>query len=225
MLQQTPEGVEERPMWARAPFITFEGPEGSGKTTQIRLLAQDLASMGVPHVVTKEPGGTHMADEIRTTLLARREETVYPETEILLYLASRSQHVRGLILPALLEGRAVLCDRYVDSTVAYQGHGRGLDIDTILSANHVATGGLAPTRTILFDLPVEEGLARAGARGEMNRLDAESLSFHQRVREGFLSMARSQSCRFHVIDASRDVDSVRNAVREAVMPILRKACA
>lgn len=212
-------------MTIRAPFITFEGPEGSGKTTQIRLLAQELGRLGVPHVVTKEPGGTRMADEIRATLLARREETVFPETEILLYLASRSQHVRGLILPALLEGKAVLCDRYADSTVAYQGHGRGLCVETILSANHVATGGLAPTRTVLFDLPVEQGLARAGARGEMNRLDAESLSFHQRVREGFLSMAKAQPCRFYVVDASRDVESVRESVLDAVLPVLRKACA
>src|SRR5512145_1078823 len=145
---------------ARAPFVTFEGIEGSGKTTQIRRLSEYIKTKGIPHLVTREPGGTPLANEIRALLLSPREESVFPETELLLYEAARAQHVRAVILPALAEGTAVLCDRFCDATLAYQGFSRGINVSRVEWLNEYASAGSVPDLTLLFDIAPEEGFRR-----------------------------------------------------------------
>jgi dTMP kinase len=200
-----------------APFVTFEGIEGSGKTTQIRRLSAHLAAKGILHLVTREPGGTPLSDEIRALVLIPREETVFPETELLLYEAARAQHVRGLILPALLSGRAVLCDRFCDATTAYQAHARGLDAPQVDQLNRFSAGGLVPGLTLLFDLPPEEGFARIkGRSGGKDRLERESLDFHRAVREGYLRLAGREPARVVRIDAAAPEEEVFRGVLRSV---------
>jgi len=200
-----------------APFVTFEGVEGSGKTTQIRHLSSDLAAKGVPHLVTREPGGTPLADEIRKLLLSPREEPVAPETELLLYEAARAQHVRGFILPALAAGRAVLCDRFCDATLAYQAHARGIPAEPVEWLNRFAAGGLVPDLTLLFDLPPEAGFSRiAGRDRPADRMERESLAFHRAVRGGYLRLLDRHPDRIVRVDATLPEDAVRGLVREAV---------
>ncbi len=201
----------------RGVFLTFEGIEGSGKTTQLRRLAAHLEGKGVPHLVTREPGGTPLADEIRSLLLTPREETVFPETELLLYEAARAQHVRGVILPALHAGKAVLCDRFYDATTAYQGYARGLNAATVVIANDIAAGELVPDLTLLFDLPPETGFARIAERGgTIDRMERESLAFHRKVREGYLHLVKSFGGRIVRIDASLPEEEVFRLVFETV---------
>jgi dTMP kinase len=201
----------------KAHFLTFEGIEGSGKTTQLGRLAAHLAAKGVPHLVTREPGGTPLADEIRRLLLSPREERVFPETELLLYEAARAQHVRGVILPAMAMGRAVLCDRFSDATTAYQGHARNLGAEIVERLNGFAAGGLSPDLTLLFDLPPEAGFARIKGRGRAaDRIEGESLAFHRAVREGYLRLLESRPSRFVRIDAALPEDEVFLFVRDAV---------
>ena len=192
-------------------FITFEGIEGSGKTTQLRRLAVVLPGA----VVTKEPGGTPISDRVRSILLDPQSSGMDAMTELLLYAASRRQHVVELIQPALQRGGVVLCDRYTDSTLAYQGFGRLLDLDQLRTLNAWATGGLAPELTLLFDLPEEEGLARARSRNDASaalqgegRFEAEDLRFHRRVREGYRSLAASEPARYAVVDAAGSEEEV-----------------
>jgi len=200
-----------------APFVTFEGIEGSGKTTQLRRLSAHLAAKGVPHVVTREPGGTPLSDQIRALVLVPREETVFPESELLLYEAARAQHVRGVILPALRSGRAVLCDRFCDATTAYQAHARGLDPSLVERLNEYASGGVVPGLTLLFDLPPEEGFARVKGRGfAPDRLERESLDFHRAVREGYLRLAGREPGRVVLIDAAVAEEEVFRSVLAAV---------
>ena len=200
-----------------APFVTFEGIEGSGKTTQIRLLSEYLADKGIPHLVTREPGGTPLANEIRSLLLSPREEPVFPETELLLYEAARAQHVRSVILPAMASGTAVLCDRFCDATTAYQGFSRGIDGARIEWLNAFASAGLVPGLTVLLDIPPEEGLARVSSRGfRLDRIEGESPGFHQSVREGYLRLCAQQPGRFARIDGRLPVDDIARAVRAAV---------
>jgi len=200
-----------------APFVTFEGIEGSGKTTQLRRLSAHLAAKGVPHVVTREPGGTPLSDQIRALVLVPREETVFPESELLLYEAARAQHVRGVILPALRSGRAVLCDRFCDATTAYQAHARGLDPSLVERLNECASGGVVPGLTLLFDLPPEEGFARVKGRGfAPDRLERESLDFHRAVREGYLRLAGREPGRVVLIDAAVAEEEVFRSVLAAV---------
>jgi len=200
-------------------FITLEGPEGSGKSTQIRHLALALKRAGYVVVQTREPGGTQIAEAIRDILLrSSSREPVLAQTEALLILAARSQHVKQLIRPALDQGAVVLCDRFSDSTLAYQGYGRGLDRTWLMSANSVATNGLSPERTLLLDLPVRVGLARRRtAAGKPNRLDRESVRFHERVRRGFLSLAKQSPHRITVIDANRPAEEVRAHIQAFVL--------
>jgi dTMP kinase len=201
----------------KAHFVTFEGIEGSGKTTQIRRLAAHLAAKGIPHLVTREPGGTPLSDEIRALVLVPREETVFPEAELLLYEAARAQHVRGRILPALQSGRAVLCDRFCDATTAYQANARGLEASLVERLNRFAAGGLAPTLTLLFDLSPEEGFARIKRRGSAaDRLERESLDFHRAVREGYLHLAVRDSERFVRIDGAAPEEEVSRSVLRTV---------
>jgi dTMP kinase len=202
---------------ATAPFVTFEGIEGSGKTTQIRRLSAHLAAKGVPHLVTREPGGTPLSDEIRALVLVPREETVFPEAELLLYEAARAQHVRGRILPALLSGRAVLCDRFCDATTAYQAHARGLDAEQVERLNRFAAGELVPGLTLLFDLPPEDGFARIRGRGgPKDRLERESLDFHRAVRDGYLRLAGREPGRIVRIDAAPPEEEVFRSVLRTV---------
>lgn len=201
----------------RAPFITFEGIEGSGKTTQVRRLSAYLNVRGVAHLVTREPGGTPLADEIRSLLLAPREERVFPETELLLYEAARAQHVRAVILPARAAGAAVLCDRFCDATAAYQGHSRGIGDAPVDWLNAFAAAGVAPDLTLLFDISPEEGFLRVHGRGALpDRMESESLEFHRVVREGYLRLQERFPARILRIDASLPEDDVFRRVESAV---------
>jgi dTMP kinase len=200
-----------------APFITFEGIEGSGKTTQVCRLAEYLKGKGVPHRVTREPGGTELADEIRSLLLSPREEPVFPETELLLYEAARAQHVRGVILPALASGQAVLCDRFFDATTAYQGFSRGIETVRIEWLNGYASAGLSPDLTFLLDISPEDGAARLLGRGARpDRIESESAEFHRKVREGYLRLAAADPGRILRIDGVLPADDVFRRIREAV---------
>ena len=200
-----------------APFVTIEGIEGSGKTTQVRRLSEYLTEKGVPHRVTREPGGTKLADEIRSLLLSPREEPVFPETELLLYEAARAQHVRGVILPALASGQAVLCDRFCDATSAYQGFSRGIEALRVEWLNDFASGGLIPDLTFLLDLSPEDGFIRVHGRGSLlDRMEGESLRFHRKVRDGYLSLQASDPGRILRIDGSLPADEVFRRIREAV---------
>jgi dTMP kinase len=200
-----------------APFLTFEGIEGSGKTTQIRRLSEYLKTRGVPHRVTREPGGTPLADEIRSLLLSPRKEAVFPETELLLYEAARAQHVRGVILPSLASGQAVLCDRFFDATTAYQGFSRGIEALRIEWLNGFASGGLTPDLTFLLDVSPEDGFIRVHGRGMLlDRMEVESLEFHRKVREGYLRLQARDPGRILLIDGSLAADDVFRRIRETV---------
>jgi dTMP kinase len=193
-------------------FITAEGPEGSGKSTQLQRLG-DYFRTRRETIVTKEPGGTPIGDRIRAILLDSAAAGMDPMTELMLYAASRRQHVTEVIGPGLKRGALVLCDRYTDATLAYQGYGRRLDLDRLQTLNEWATGGLRPDLTLLFDIDEEAGLRRAHARNagmavDEGRFEAEDLRFHRRVREGYLAMAGAEPARFCVIDGSGSIDAV-----------------
>lgn len=194
-------------------FITFEGPEGAGKSTQIQLCAEYLRSRGLEVVTTREPGGTPLAEQLRSILKTHSgSEKLHPETELLLMESARSQHMRELILPALERGAVVLCDRFYDSTTAYQGAARNIDRDLIDDLNLFASAFRRPDMTFLLDLDVESGFRRAGKRsetaGEYDRFEAENRSFHLRVREAFLAIADAEKERVKVIDAASSPDEV-----------------
>ncbi len=200
-----------------APFVTFEGIEGSGKTTQVRLLSEYLTERGIPHRVTREPGGTPLADEIRSLLLSSRAEPVFPETELLLYEAARAQHVRGVILPALSSGQAVLCDRFYDATSAYQGHSRGIEARRVEWLNAFASAGLSPDLTFLLDISPEDGFTRVHGRGmRLDRIEVESLEFHRKVREGYLRLQPAHPARIVRIDGALPAAEVFQRIRTAV---------
>lgn len=195
-------------------FITFEGPDGSGKTTQISLLADYLRQQGYSVVTTREPGGTEIGDQIRRCLHDVRNTNMTPAAEILLYSASRAQHVEEIVRPALESGAVVISDRFADSTMAYQGYGRRLNLDDLAYITRFATGGLQPDVTFLLDLDVEAGIRRRTSGGdEMNRMDLQEASFHRRVRDGYLEMVASDPQRWIVIDADRSVDEVQADIR------------
>jgi len=198
-------------------FITLEGPDGSGKTTQAHLLVGWLRERGLPVVQTREPGGSDIGDQIRGILHDSANAGMMARTEFLLYSASRAQHVEELILPALEENQIVISDRYADSSIAYQGYGRGLDLETIMSVTDFATQGVEPDLTLYFDIAAGEGLQRRLLSGEAwNRMDAEALAFHQRVRRGYRELAQAAPSRWLVIDANRPVEDVQRDVRGAV---------
>lgn len=192
-------------------FITFEGPEGSGKSTALRALAEHLQSRGIEVVCTREPGGGTLGPRVRELLLHGGD--LDPRAEIFLFLADRSQHGVEVIRPALAAGKVVLCDRYADSTVVYQGHARGFDVEQLRAWNALATGGLVPDLTLLFDLEPEAGLARIAHK---DRLDAEPLAFHQRVRAGFLREAASEPERWVILSADQTPEVVAQHTIEAV---------
>lgn len=193
-------------------FITLEGGEGAGKSTCLAFIRDFLAQRGLPLVVTREPGGTPLAEEIRQLLLARREEQVAPNAELLLMFAARAQHLQQVVLPALSRGDWVLCDRFTDATYAYQGYGRHQPMQTIRDLERLVQGDLQPGLTLLLDLPVQEGLARAAARAEKDRFESEQDAFFERVRQGYRDRAAAEPARFRVIDASRPLGAVQNQI-------------
>ncbi len=200
-------------------FITFEGPEGSGKSTQVRLLVTWLRSRGVNVLATREPGGTPVGDRIRQLLLDPALTSLTPEAEVLLFSASRAQLVRQVIRPHLEQGGIVVCDRFADSTLAYQGYGRGLDLDMLRTITRFATDGLVPDLTFLLDIPVTEGLARkrqGTGEDDWNRMEREVLSYHERVRAGYLALAAAEPDRWYVLDAREDVDTLQARIRAVV---------
>ncbi|MEW6567313.1 MAG: dTMP kinase [Chloroflexota bacterium] len=197
-------------------FITLEGPEGGGKTTHARLLADHLQTLGLDVLLSREPGGTPIGDSIRRTLMDAKHIGMTPEAEFLLFCASRAQLVRQVLRPALAAGRTVVLDRFYDSSLAYQGYGHQLDLDTLRAVTRFVTDGLAPDLTLLLDLPVETGLARKQREGEWNRLDAYDLEFHQRVRQGYAIMAAAEPERWIPIDADRSLEAVQADIRRAV---------
>lgn len=200
-------------------FITLEGPEGAGKTTQLKLLAKFLQDENIDHVMTRDPGGTSLGKPIRRILLDAKS-VVSPVAELLLYEADRAQNVSEIILPALDEGKVVFCDRYIDSTLAYQGYGRGIDLDLISKINEVATQGLMPRRTILFDIESSAGLARLHPSGH-DRLEREALEFHQKVRNGYLRLSEQDPDRWRKLDAAMAMHSVQEELRRFVMEVVR----
>jgi len=203
-------------------FITLEGPDGSGKTTQARLLADWLREQGYEVVLTREPGGTDVGDQIRVVLHDPRNTAMDARAEILLYSASRAQHVAQLIRPALAAGKIVISDRYADSTLAYQGYGRGLDLEMLRTITAFATGGLTPDLTLYLDITPQEGLQRRRlGGGEWNRLDAETLGFHQWARAGYLELANLEPERGGVMDAARAVEDVQAESRARVKARLK----
>jgi dTMP kinase len=203
-------------------FISFEGPEGGGKSTQIHRLAATLAERGYVVWTTREPGGTRIGEMIRPVLLGQQQARMTPWSEALLFTASRAQHVEEVIRPRLQRGELVLCDRYSDSTLAYQGYGRGLDLDTLRRLQGQATGGLEPDLTILLNLPVETGLSRI-PRTAQDRLDRETATFHQRVRAGYQEMAAADPRRWREVDAAADADQVAQRIFGLVSDALQQA--
>jgi dTMP kinase len=200
-----------------ARFITLEGPEGAGKSTQLPQLAKWLEVAGFSVVATKNPGGTPIGGQLREVLLKPANSDLNPLAELLLYAADRAQHVEQLVRPALAQGSIVLCDRYTDSTLAYQGYGRGLDLALIAQLNTIATGGLRPDLTLLLDLPPAEGLARVRASRHADRLEVEALAFHERLRAGYTELAAAEPHRFVVVDAAQPAERVQRALREALV--------
>ncbi|MFM1919572.1 MAG: hypothetical protein RLZZ303_1206 [Candidatus Hydrogenedentota bacterium] len=195
------------------PFITFEGVEGCGKSTQLSLLAEHLKTRGWNVEVLREPGGVPIAEAIREILLDPANKAMCTTSELLLYAAARAQLVHERVLPAIANGKAVLCDRFADSTTAYQGAGRGIDASQIEQIHELANGGLWPHKTFLLDLPVEAGLERARHRGRADRIEQESLHFHQRVREAYLDLAKRHPERIIVLDASQSVEALAGEIR------------
>lgn len=191
-------------------FITFEGPEGSGKTTVSNIIEKRLKDIGYQVVHTREPGGTPIAEQIRNIILDKANTMLDARAEALLYAASRRQHLVEKVWPALKEGKIVICDRYIDSSLAYQGGARNLGVENVLNINMFATEGTFPDMTLLFDITPEEGLKRiaANANREVNRLDLEKIEFHKLVRNTFLELAKQYKNRYVIIDASKPLDEV-----------------
>jgi dTMP kinase len=216
-------------------FITFEGIDGCGKSTQLEMLVRSLVARGLDPVYTREPGGTAIGERMRPLLLSSSEIKLYPMTELLLLAAARAQHVAEVILPGLESGRTVLSDRYVDSTVAFQGYGRGLDLNTIDELNLIATGSLLPHLTILFDVEVAVARGRLDARPSTSmpvtgprepvrdRFENEDFEFHSRVRQGYLEIARLHPGRISVIDTSGTPEKIHSRVLDLVLPLIAPA--
>jgi dTMP kinase len=210
----------------KGKFITLEGIEGSGKSTQISLLANHLKSLGIPVVLTREPGGTLIGEQVRKILLDPENTALDPKAELLLYAASRAQHLNEVILPHLGSPAVVLCDRFADATLAYQGYGRNLDIDLIRTLDRIVCEGLRPDITVLLDIDAATGVARARGRNDScgleteARFENEAIAFHERVRQGYLSLARQEPARIKVVDASRSMDDIQIEIRKIVGDIV-----
>lgn len=204
-------------------FITLEGPEGAGKSTNREYLAERLREQGVDVLLTREPGGTPLAERIRELLLDPSDELMAADTELLLVFAARAQHLQQVIRPALAKGSVVLCDRFTDATYAYQGGGRGLSIERIAQLEQFVQGELRPDLTLIFDLPVEVGLARAAARGRLDRFEQEGRGFFEAVRQAYLQRAAQSPQRYRVLDAGQTLVQVQADI-DALLPSLLEAC-
>lgn len=204
-------------------FITLEGPEGAGKSTNREYLAERLREQGVDVLLTREPGGTPLAERIRELLLDPSDEPMAADTELLLVFAARAQHLQQVIRPALAKGSVVLCDRFTDATYAYQGGGRGLSIERIAQLEQFVQGELRPHLTLIFDLPVEVGLARAAARGRLDRFEQEGRGFFEAVRQAYLQRAAQAPQRYRVLDAGQTLAQVQADI-DALLPSLLEAC-
>lgn len=204
-------------------FITLEGPEGAGKSTNRDYLAARLREHGVDVVMTREPGGTPLAERIRELLLAPSEERMAVDTELLLMFAARAQHLAEVIRPALARGAVVLCDRFTDATYAYQGGGRGLPVERIAILEAFVQGELRPDLTLVFDLPVEVGLSRAAARGRLDRFEQEGQAFFEAVRQAYLQRAGQQPQRYRLLDAAQPLSAVQQAI-DALVPGILERC-
>ena len=202
-------------------FITVEGVEGVGKTTNIAFIKQWLDQQGIEHITTREPGGTPLAEGIRELLLSRREETVNENTELLMMFAARAQHLAEVILPALNRGRWVLCDRFTDATYAYQGGGRGVAMEKIALLENLVQGDLRPDMTLLLDIPVFQGLERARNRSEPDRFEQEKLKFFEKVRNCYLSRAKSVPQQYRLIDASQSLENVQIDIQRVLAEFVR----
>ncbi|MCF4979369.1 dTMP kinase [Pseudomonas gessardii] len=200
-------------------FITLEGPEGAGKSTNREYLAERLRAEGIEVLLTREPGGTPLAEKIREVLLATGDEVMHPDTELLLVFAARAQHLAEVIRPALARGAVVICDRFTDSTYAYQGAGRGLSLARIATLESFVQGELRPHLTLVFDLPVEVGLARASARGRLDRFELEGRVFFEAVRAAYLQRAQAAPSRYCLLDAAQPLEQVQQAI-DALLPKL-----
>jgi dTMP kinase len=205
-------------------FVTFEGPEGGGKTTQLHLLADYLRNQGYDILITREPGGTAIGDRVRAILLDPTHTEMQPSSEFLLFSAARAQHVGQVIRPHLAGGGIVLCDRYADASLAYQGYGHQLDLDALRFITRFATQGLVPDLTLCLDVPVEIGLRRkAGGAGDAwNRMEQKAIAYHKRVRDGYLAMVTKEPERWSVVDATRTPEEVQATIRELVADRLRE---
>lgn len=208
-------------MQARGRFITFEGTEGVGKSTQLENAANTLKHLGIGFIVTREPGGTPMAEKIRELLLAPREEPVHATTELLLMFAARAQHLHNRILPALAQGKWVLCDRFTDATFAYQGGGRGVPREQIALLEALVQGDVRPDHIILLDAPVETGMARARKRGELDRFEQEARAFFQRIRDTYLERATALPSKYHVVNAALPLEQVSASVSALVTALVK----
>ena len=200
-------------------FITFEGEEGSGKSSQAQALLTWLSSKQIPAVLTHEPGGTELGEKISDLVKWAQETEISPLTELLLFNASRAQHVKEVIRPALNEGKVVICDRFDDSTTAYQSYGRGLNLDMVKQVNSTATGGLRPELTILLDISIEDGLARKSGE-KLDRFEKEAIDFHDKVRKGYLEMADEEPERWLVIDAMQSREEISDSIRRRIQTLL-----
>jgi dTMP kinase len=203
-----------------ALFITFEGEEGSGKSYQAEELRIWLSTQGIPVILTHEPGGTELGEKISDLVKWAQEADISPMTELLLFNASRAQHVKEVIRPALNEGKVVICDRFDDSTTAYQSFGRDLDLEMVKKINTTATGGLQPDLTILLDISVEDGLARKSGE-KLDRFEKENLEFHKKVREGYLKLADEEPDRWLVIDAMQSREEISEIIQDRIKKLLQ----
>lgn len=201
-------------------FITLEGTEGVGKTTNREFIQDYLESRGLRLCVTREPGGTPLAEEIRALLLAKRDESVHEQAELLLIFAARAQHLQQVILPALARGEWVLCDRFTDATYAYQGAGRGLSLTTIESLETLVQGTLRPDLTIVLDIDVETGLQRAGSRAELDRFESEAVEFFERVRSGYQQRVTANPSRYAVVNAGQPLTAVQHDIQQILERLL-----
>ncbi|WP_461481314.1 dTMP kinase [Porticoccus sp.] len=206
----------------KAQFITVEGGEGVGKTTNMAFIRQWLDQHGIPYVATREPGGTPLAEDIRTLLVSPRDEPVAENTELLLMFAARAQHLAQVIRPALARGQWVLCDRFTDATYAYQGAGRGVAMEKIAQLEALVQGELRPDLTLLLDIPVDQGMARANGRGAPDRFELEKLSFFNAVRDCYLARAAADPSRFCLIDAMQSLELVQRAIAAALQQFFER---
>ncbi|CAM3641861.1 dTMP kinase [Parendozoicomonas haliclonae] len=197
-------------------FLTVDGGEGAGKTTTLEFIARWLEEQGIDYVRTREPGGTPFAERIRELLLQASDEKVCDMTELLLVFAARAQHIEQVIKPALAAGKLVLCDRFTDASFAYQGAGRGLDLNALSTLENLVHGDLQPDMTLLLDISVAEGMARAGARGALDRIELEKHDFFERVRQGYLDRAAAHADRFVIIDAAKTIPEVQAQIAQAL---------